>query len=324
MYDSAMRLAVSLAKQYVGATAPNPPVGAVGLDGQGNILSVQAHEKAGLGHAEALMIEDCARQGTLFKLHTLVVTLEPCNHHGKTPPCTEKILSTGIKRVVFACRDPNPQVAGGGCERLRAAGIEVIEFPHLKEECEELIEPFIHWSKTGFPWITIKTAIDPKGSMLPPEGKKTFTSEDSLKLAHELRKRSDAILTGSGTILADQPLFTVRHVPDHPGKTRWLVALDRRGRISADWIQEKQSQGFKAIRAKDYTEILEFLGSHGVLDLLVEAGPNLSSSILSGSLWNRHVIIQHTPAGKDRIEVRKNVHWNHPKPRNPPELRAQL
>jgi diaminohydroxyphosphoribosylaminopyrimidine deaminase/5-amino-6-(5-phosphoribosylamino)uracil reductase len=354
----ALLAAIERAREFVGATAPNPPVGAAAIDSQGNILSVQAHERAGTGHAEAKVLQDLQARGLISKIHELLITLEPCNHHGRTPPCTEAILAAGIPRVTFGAIDPNPRVAGQGAERLRQAGVDVEHCPDpwLREACEELIRPFAHWASTGLPWVVVKTAhlgtwagtrgtsnvrhigasattdgaegptaIAPDAphspfarSMIPPPGQKTFTSPESLKLAHELRKASDAILTGSGTILSDLPEFTVRHVSEHPivasgQKPRILVVLDRRGRTPASWTQAARSRGFEVLIRPDLTAALKELGDRGVLQLLVEAGPSLSSSVLSMGIWNRHVVM--TQGQPDRIETRANVHWHHPESR---------
>jgi diaminohydroxyphosphoribosylaminopyrimidine deaminase/5-amino-6-(5-phosphoribosylamino)uracil reductase len=111
-------------------------------------------------------------------------------------------------------------------------------------------------------------------------------------------------LTGSGTILADQPLFTVRHVPDHPGKVRWLAILDRRGRVSSSFITQAERNGFKVHLAQDLDETLRFLGSEGVLEVLVEAGPTLTQAVIEGDFWNQHVLIQSEPGAPDHLEVR--------------------
>jgi diaminohydroxyphosphoribosylaminopyrimidine deaminase / 5-amino-6-(5-phosphoribosylamino)uracil reductase len=307
-FANAMRLAIEEASRFVGATSPNPPVGAAALDREGAVLGVQAHQLAGTGHAEARLLRDCAERGLSGRVETVVVTLEPCNHQGRTGPCTEAILALpSVRRVVFGARDPNPKVKGGGAERLKQAGLETLsleESSHpLADACRELIRPFRHWVTTGLPWVTVKTARTAEGSMIPPPGRKTFTSPDSLKLAHELRRRADAIITGSGTILADRPELTVRLVPDHPGKRRWLVVLDRRGRVPADWLKEAEARGFRPVTGLGFEEALRFLGSEGALEALVEAGPGLSGAVLSTPLWNDHVVItQGTP---DRVELRR-------------------
>ncbi len=306
---------MQIARPWRGATSPNPPVGAVALTQDGRVLGMAAHKKSGEPHAEAQVLRICREQGTLSQVHTLVVTLEPCNHQGKTPPCTESILQAGVKHVVFGSRDPNPKVKGGGAERLREAGIQVTE-GILLLPCEELIRPFAHWVRTGRPWVTLKTAWRKEGqginpqrmTMIPPQGQRTFTSPDSLRLAHELRKRADAILTGSGTVLIDQPQFTVRQVPDHLGKKRWLILLDRRRRINKDWIQDRENTGFNILLMDDVETALTLLGQKGCLEVLVEAGPSLSGFFLEKSLWNEHILIlQGDPPGSpDTVESRIN------------------
>jgi diaminohydroxyphosphoribosylaminopyrimidine deaminase/5-amino-6-(5-phosphoribosylamino)uracil reductase len=299
--EQAMKKAVAAAREQVGATSPNPPVGAAALDSKGGILSVQAHRKAGQPHAEALVLADLAQRGLTEALHTMVVTLEPCNHQGRTPPCTGALLKVkSLKQVVFAVKDPNPKVAGGGAEALRAKGLKVLERP--APEALELVEPFSHWAKTGKPYVVVKQALTRDGSMIPPSGQKVFTSDASLLLAHRLRRESDAIITGSGTILADDPLFTVRKLPDHEGKRRLLAVLDRRGRVPESWLDGARARGLEPFRAGSIAEALSELGSRGCLQALVEAGPGLTQAILDGCLWNRHVIVQQgRPGASDEV-----------------------
>lgn len=323
---SALEAAIASARRFVGATAPNPPVGAAALDPHGEILSVQAHERAGTAHAEAKVLADLRERGLLDRLDTLVVTLEPCNHQGRVGPCTEAILKArslahqaggaGLRSVVFGTIDPNPRVAGQGAERLRQAGIQVREWDPAGE-CRELIRSFEHWITTGLPWVVVKTARTREGSMIPPAGQKTFTSPQSLRLAHELRRRADAIVTGSGTILADRPEFTVRHVPDHDFivkglKKRKLVVLDRRGRTPPDWIRAAEARGFEVLIRTNYEEALIELGKLGVLEALIEAGPELSAFVLQSPLWpgqsplwNEHVLI--TQGNPDQVAIERRI-----------------
>lgn len=289
--ESAMQLALSRAYDFRGSTSPNPPVGAVGLDAVGRILAVAAHERAGEYHAERRLLEICESEGTLHRLHTLVVTLEPCSHLGKTPACTEAILESPVRKVIMGTLDPNPEVSGRGIERLKSHDLEV-KVGVLESECKKLIRPFVRYLKGGRPWTTVKTAWTAEGSMIPPEGQKTFTSRDSLRLAHELRRRSDAIITGSGTVLADSPLFTVRHLQDHPGKSRHLIILDRRMRIPGTYIDQAMKNGFQVRCDLDLEGAFEFLKSQGVLDVLVEAGPTLTKSIIDQGYWDEQVVIQ--------------------------------
>jgi diaminohydroxyphosphoribosylaminopyrimidine deaminase/5-amino-6-(5-phosphoribosylamino)uracil reductase len=315
---SAFNQAIDQAARYAGQTSPNPCVGAAALDASGKTLAVHAHERAGEGHAEANLIRTLEESGSTGAARTLIVTLEPCNHQGRTPACTEAIIRAGFHEVYFGATDPNSKVKGGGAERLRQAGIQVFGPEEIREfrdfdtafldRCKDLIRTFAHWSRTGRPWVTLKTAINLEGTMIPPPGQKTFTSPSSLRLAHELRKRADAILTGSGTILADNPTFTVRHVSDHSPhpsrKPRWLAILDRRGRVSEAAVTSAKANGFRVYSGKDIAETLDFLGKEGVLEVLVEAGPNLTQAFIDGGFWNQHVVIQQEPGAPDHVETR--------------------
>ncbi len=312
----AFEQALDLARAYEGATAPNPPVGCVLLDAHGRNLSTGAHRRAGLAHAEADAIGQARAAGLADKIHSVVVTLEPCNHHGRTPPCAEAILKTGARQVWIACRDPNPQVEGGGAERLRAAGLKVNFLPDLdhssasalRADAERLLAPFSKRSLTGLPFITIKQAISSSKSMLPAAGHKTFTSTASLELAHRLRRRADAILTGSGTILADDPLFTVRLVPDHSNKQRMLAILDRRRRVSETYLHAAQERGFAVHLTGDLHHALETIGAAGGMEVLVEAGPSLTTYLLEAGLWDEHVLIEQAANldGSDRVTILRN------------------
>ena len=302
----AMKLALSEAQKFEGATAPNPPVGCVLLDKDGNVLSVAAHQKAGTFHAEALAIKQCGERNLI---HTVVVTLEPCNHTGRTGPCTEAILSTSAKNVWIGMSDPNPHVAGGGADRLRKAGLNVqflneADAPKLKLDLQRLIAPFTKRAKQGLPWVTIKQAINTQGSMIPPAGQKTFTSQSSLILAHQLRRRAGAIITGSGTVLADDPHFTVRLVEDFANKQRRLVLFDRRRRIPQAYLDAATSRGFKISFADDLLVTLKHLSEQGALEVLVEAGPSLTQSFLDSNLWHEHVLI--TKGDPDQIQIIQN------------------
>ncbi|HUY67698.1 MAG TPA: bifunctional diaminohydroxyphosphoribosylaminopyrimidine deaminase/5-amino-6-(5-phosphoribosylamino)uracil reductase RibD [Alphaproteobacteria bacterium] len=304
-----MSRACAEARKWLGATSPNPAVGAVALDESGEVIAVAAHRKAGEGHAEGALLEICRAQNLLPRVDTICVTLEPCNHQGRTPPCTEAIIAAGIRHVVIGTRDPNPHVKGGGAAYLRQRGVEVIEGIN-ENECRQLLAPFSYFVQAGRPFVTVKRAFDGKGSMIPPPGQKTFTSNDSLRFAHLLRKKADAILTGSGTILADHPLFTIRHVEDHLGKRRFLAILDRRGRVPADYLAEARGRGLDPLIYKDVQAALADLADKGARDVLVEAGPALSQAILDSHPWAMSVIIPHH--NNDKIEVEFNTQESMP------------
>lgn len=302
--------ALRMASEQAGATSPNPPVGCVLLDAEGRTLAAAAHHRAGGPHAEAAAIARSRENGTLDRVHTVVVTLEPCNHTGRTPPCAIAILGTPARELWIGARDPNPRVAGGGAARLAAAGLAVNFIQDLGDESSaalaagaaRLIAPFAKRVRTGLPWVTVKQAIDRGGSMVPPAGQKTFTSDASLELAHRLRRRADAIMTGSGTVVADAPEFTVRRVPDFPGKRRQLVILDRRGRVGNAYLCQAAERGFEVRVAADLPEALARLGAAGALEVLVEAGPELTGTLLTSEFWDEHVLIRQGPdAGSDDI-----------------------
>ncbi len=310
----AFRKALAAADAFAGATSPNPPVGCVVLDEGGRLLACEAHRKAGTAHAEAAAISACREAGVFDRIHTLVVTLEPCNHSGRTPPCANAILATPAKAVWIGAPDPNPKVAGGGAARLAQAGLEVAfaadmdhqDASELEAAARRLIAPFRTWCARGRPWLTVKQAVAADGGMMAPGGRGTFTSPASLTLAHRLRRRADAIITGSGCILADDPAFTVRHVPDHPGKRRTLAILDRRGRTPRDYVQAAEARGFEVILHRNIAGLLSELAGDEVIEALVEAGPTLHAAFLERDLWDEQVIIRQSPTSghPDSVEIR--------------------
>jgi diaminohydroxyphosphoribosylaminopyrimidine deaminase/5-amino-6-(5-phosphoribosylamino)uracil reductase len=303
LLNRGMRRAAEEARLWLGATIPNPPVGAVALDEKGEILAAAAHRRAGTAHAEAALLTLCAERDLIGLIHTLCVTLEPCNHHGRTPPCSEAIIAAGIKHVAIGAHDPNPDVKGGGMQRLRDEGIHVTE--NVEDaRCEQLIHVFAFHARTGRPFVTVKRAFDANGSMVPPVGQKTFTSPDSLRLAHRLRKKADAIVTGSGTILADLPLFTVRHVNDFPDKRRVLAILDGRGRVPPAYLDAAKGRGLDAEVFSDLDSALLTLNERGIRDILVESGPILSGFVLDSGLWAMRVDIH--AGAPERLEIELN------------------
>jgi diaminohydroxyphosphoribosylaminopyrimidine deaminase / 5-amino-6-(5-phosphoribosylamino)uracil reductase len=300
---NAMDLALAAARLHEGATSPNPPVGCTLLDDKGAVLATAAHHGTGQPHAEALAIAQARAAGVDDRIHTVVVTLEPCNHHGRTPPCTEAILATSARAVVVGIKDPNSAVKGGGLDRLAAAGLSVRLFGHGKDEAlARLIAPFAKRTTQGLSWVTVKQALSASGSMIPPAGQKTFTSESSLVLAHRLRRRADAIFTGSGTVLADDPLFTVRHVEDFSDKRRKLVLFDRRNRIPAQYRAAALASGFDVISATSLEQALRDVASGGGSEVLVEAGPRFTAYVLQSPFWDEHVLIRQG-AGSDHIDI---------------------
>lgn len=304
-------IALAAAEEFAGSTAPNPPVGCVLMDAEGELLAVAAHQRAGQPHAEALALAHCDRAGTTARIDTVIVTLEPCNHTGRTPPCTDAILRSPARQVWIGAADPNPSVLSGGAARLAAAGVGVASFSDLDHPeasalgaaARRLIAPFAKRVLTGLPWVTVKQALTRDGSMIPTQGRKTFTSQASLTFAHQLRKRADAVLTGSGTVLADAPEFTIRHVADFADKRRHLVILDRRGRVPATYLTAAHARGFDARIATDLAEALRTLGAAGVQEVLIEAGPEVLQAVTAGGFWDEWITIEQTE-GDDRITHR--------------------
>ena len=202
-----MRRALQLAALAEGRTSPNPLVGAVVLDSEGRLAGEGFHARAGQLHAEPGAL---AQAGEAARGGTIVVTLEPCCHHGRTPPCTEAILSAGIQRVVVALTDPDPRVAGGGLQRLRDAGLEVISGV-LAAEAAHQNRAFVHRVRTGRPWGVLKWAMSLDGRTALPNGISQWISGPPARAwVHALRAECDAVIVGGGTVRADDPLLTSR------------------------------------------------------------------------------------------------------------------
>jgi diaminohydroxyphosphoribosylaminopyrimidine deaminase/5-amino-6-(5-phosphoribosylamino)uracil reductase len=230
---AAMRRALELARRGLGHVEPNPAVGAV-VAVAGRIVGEGWHARFGGPHAE---VGALAEAGPAARGATLYVTLEPCCHHGKTPPCTDAIIAAGVDRVVVAAGDPHPAVAGGGLARLRAAGIAV-EVGLLEAEARRLTAPFRKLVATGRPWVIAKWATSLDGRLAgPPGADRWLSSEASRRIVHALRGRVDAIVVGIGTALADDPLLTVRPTADEtdaPPRRPLRVVLDRAARLPPD------------------------------------------------------------------------------------------
>ncbi|HSQ59503.1 MAG TPA: bifunctional diaminohydroxyphosphoribosylaminopyrimidine deaminase/5-amino-6-(5-phosphoribosylamino)uracil reductase RibD [Acidobacteriota bacterium] len=220
----AMRDAVALARRGVGGTHPNPRVGAILLR-DGAVAGRGWHARAGGPHAEVVALRAA---GPAARGATLVVTLEPCAHHGRTPPCVDAILEAGVRRVVVGMIDPNPIVNGRGIEGLRRAGVDVVIADH-DEACRALNEPYLSVLERGRPWITLKAMLSLDGRLAADGGtSRGLGGPEEQRLCHRLRSSHDAVLVGIGTVLADDPLLTVRHAR---GRTPCRVVLDSSLRI---------------------------------------------------------------------------------------------
>ena len=298
------RSAIDAAVEFIGATAPNPPVGCAILDASGTVLMTAAHQRAGQPHAEALALRRLDEAGLSWRAATLLVTLEPCNHRGRTGPCTEAILASPVRSVWIGSIDPNPHVSGHGAERLRAAGCTVQRLAGrtgagaaaLARECDALIVPFRRWADTGRPWVSVKQALDAADGMIPPPGAKTFTTPASLRLAHRLRRCTDAIVTGTGTLRADRPGFTVRHLPDHPDRRRLLAVLGRAEHLPDGYARLAAENGLDLRMVASPDRLLPLLAEAGVLWAMVEAGPRVLRSLRDAGLWDDWLTITHPDA----------------------------
>jgi diaminohydroxyphosphoribosylaminopyrimidine deaminase / 5-amino-6-(5-phosphoribosylamino)uracil reductase len=299
--NSLMKIALELARAAEGQTNPNPLVGAV-LVKNGVIIGMGAHLKAGESHAE---IHALNMAGEEAAGSTLYVTLEPCCHHGKTPPCTDALITAGIHRVVVATTDPNPQVAGAGMEQLKAAGLEVV-VGVMEEEARQLNEVFFHYVRTRRPFVTLKTASTLDGKIATRTGhSRWITGGAARKEVHALRRKHDAILVGIGTVLADDPELTARQDGVAMGKQPVRIILDRQLRtpLGARVVQCEQAKTWivtttasseekrAALLSKGVTvialdgplkieEVLEVLGERGITSLLVEGGAEVNAAFL--------------------------------------------
>lgn len=298
-----MELALRLARRAQGKTSPNPMVGAV-LVGDGRILSGDYHRRPGAPHAEALAL---ASAGQAARGATLYVTLEPCCHKDKrTPPCTEAIMASGVRRVVAAMLDPNPRVSGKGAALLRSAGIQV-DVGVLEAKARALNEAYVKYMTTGRPLVVLKTAMTLDGKIATPEGQSRWiTGELARKLVHKLRSRSDAVLTAIGTVKADNPELTARI---RGGKDPLRVVIDPELEIPANArllqtppetlivtrIRNKKAiklekSGIKMIYIKGKLKLnwlMKRLAGMGIMSVLIEGGSSLNAHALNEKIVDR-------------------------------------
>ena len=304
----AFQAAIAEAWRFVGQTAPNPAVGCTLLDEAGEVLVVAAHHRAGQLHAERLALEQAKQAGVFGRVHTAVVTLEPCNHTGRTRPCTEALLESPVKIVWIGCPDPNPNVAGGGAACLTDAGVSVrwlTQAPNgtdLAARCRALLAPFAMCMTQGRPWITVKQALDQHGSMVPPAGQTTFTTLASLHFAHALRRATDLVITGTGTVVADNPTFTVRHVEDHAERRRTLVVCGQSAHLPEHWLEQARCR-FDVKVCPDVRELSAVLAETPALWAMVEAGPTLLAALREQNLWDDWLTIRQDASGTDHFSV---------------------
>ena len=317
---------MALAHQGVGLASPNPAVGCV-IVRDAEIVGEGFHQYEWRDHAEIVALKTA---GERARGATLYVNLEPCNHTGRTGPCSEAIVAAGVKRVVAAMQDPNPATSGRGFERMRAAGIEIVSGV-LEEQARRLNEAFACWIRTSKPFVTLKSALTLDGHLAVAKTRKRMprewvTSEESRAQVHRMRHASDALLTGIGTVLADNPLLT-----DRSGLSRrkrlLRVILDSRLRISpksrlvatADddllvftaakvdsmRVRKLQQAGVEVMRAAtwrgkiDLAAVLTELSRREILSVLLEAGPSLNGTALAGRFVDKLVLFYAPKFGGD-------------------------
>ena len=311
--ESMMRRAIMLARQGAGWTNPNPLVGAVVVK-DGRVIGEGYHEVYGGLHAERNALAACGEDPAGS---TLYVTLEPCCHTGKQPPCTEAVIAAGISRVVVGSRDPNPLVSGKGNEALRAAGIEVVE-DVLRERCDALNPVFFHFMKTGRPYIVSKWAMTLDGKIATHSGDSQWVScEESRADTHRLRHRLAAIMVGINTVIADDPLLTARC--EFPTNQPLRVVVDGKLRIplesqlvrtagevpvlvatavaqEGDRAQELRALGVQVVSLPrpdgevDLAALMHLLGTRGIDSVLVEGGGTLHEAMFRTGLVDRVIV----------------------------------
>jgi diaminohydroxyphosphoribosylaminopyrimidine deaminase / 5-amino-6-(5-phosphoribosylamino)uracil reductase len=275
--ESAMRRAIDLASTAY--PHPNPRVGAVILTPDGHVRSSGFHRSPGGHHAEVAAIAGGVEPGD-----TLVVTLEPCNHQGRTPPCTQAILDAGIERVVVGALDPDTRVRGQGVDRLREAGLEV-HVGLLAPEVEAADPGYFHHRRTGRARVTLKLATTLDGQVAAADGSSRWiTSPEARTDAHRLRSLSDAVLVGMGTVIADDPSLTVR-LDDYDGpQPRAVVLAGTRTLPATSAIAGRDPIVYRSSATVDIDEVVRDLPLHGVLSVLVEGGPRVAAAFLEARL----------------------------------------
>ncbi|MDX1469562.1 MAG: bifunctional diaminohydroxyphosphoribosylaminopyrimidine deaminase/5-amino-6-(5-phosphoribosylamino)uracil reductase RibD [Acidimicrobiia bacterium] len=296
-----MRRALDLAARH--RTHPNPKVGAVVLAPDGSVVGEGAHVAAGEPHAEVVALRQA---GELAEGGTLYVTLEPCTHQGRTPPCVDAILAAGLKTVVVAMTDPDQRVGGTGSARLRQEGVEVVEGV-LREESMAMNQPYIHHRETGLPLVTAKWAMTLDGAVAARDGSSRWiTSPEAREDAHRLRARVDAVVVGAGTLRADDPLLTVR-IEGYDGPQPRPVIIAGAGDLperAAIWERDPLVVTAEPLDVRDGevvvvegdgglpdpTAAATAIAEQGYLDVLLEGGPTLVAAWWRTGLVRRGVV----------------------------------
>jgi diaminohydroxyphosphoribosylaminopyrimidine deaminase / 5-amino-6-(5-phosphoribosylamino)uracil reductase len=276
----AMARALELAASVRASTSPNPWVGCV-LETADGARFEGATRPAGGPHAEAVALAAASEAGSDPRGGTAWVTLEPCSHHGRTPPCADALVAAGVARIVVALTDPDPRVEGSGLERLRAAGVQVATGVGAAEVAEQLA-PYLHHRRTGRPWVVLKLAASLDGRVAAPDGSSRWiTGAEARADAHALRADSDAVLVGAGTVRADDPTLTVRDAPAPRGDPLRVVLgtapAAARVHPCLEW-------------GGSLPDLLDELGAKGHLQVLVEGGPTVAHAFHHAGLVDRYVV----------------------------------
>jgi diaminohydroxyphosphoribosylaminopyrimidine deaminase/5-amino-6-(5-phosphoribosylamino)uracil reductase len=304
-----MLAALAEARRGLGRTSPNPAVGAV-LVKDGRVVARGHHARAGTPHAEVVAIR---RAGARARGADLYTTLEPCDHWGRTPPCSVAILEAGIRRVFVGSRDPNPLVNGRGLRRLRRGGVEVVPGV-LEAECDALNEAWLHYITSGRPHVTLKAAASLDGKIATRDGDARWvTGPEARARVHELRDRADAVLVGAGTARADDPRLTTR-LPGGRGRDPIRVVLDSRlelprrlrlfrprpgaptvvAHVAGEPPAARAGVEYLRCRSRggrvDLSDLLGRLARRGVTSVLVEGGAEVNRSFLEAGLVDRVVL----------------------------------
>ena len=326
-----MKSALRMAKKGVGKTSPNPAVGAV-IVRDDRIIASGYHKKAGENHAEVDALSNL--KGKITPRDIMYVTLEPCNHQGKTPPCTRAILAKGIKNVVIGMKDPNPSVKGGGIEFLKSKGVNV-RTGVLENECEQLLESWKKYSITGRPFIIAKSALTLDGFSATSTGHSMWvTGEKARQYVHRLRSEVDAVVVGVGTVIADDPLLTCRL--SRGGRNPVRIIVDTHLRIpensrllnddsqALNYIIVGKDVDKKLIKRiergntsvikcpvkdgrVDLNKLLDILGKKSVTSILFEGGSKMMGSMIKERLIDKFLIFKAPKllGGNDGIPMSK-------------------
>lgn len=280
--EAAMRLAIDLAEQVKGSTYPNPPVGAVILDRDGEIAGVGATEPPGGPHAEVVALR---RAGDRAKGGTAVVTLEPCNHFGRTPPCVDALLAAGVSAVAHAVADPNP-VASGGAARLTEVGVAVTGGVLAGDVAGGTLREWLHKQRTGRPHVTWKFATSVDGRSAAADGSSQWiTSEAARADVHRRRGAADAIVVGTGTIFVDDPTLTARLPDGSTAERQPLRVVVGEREISSEARVLNDDSRTMVIRTHDPLEVIRALSDR--IDVIVEGGPTLAGAFLRAGVVDR-------------------------------------